>query len=189
MNEYLNKVSNPSQTINRGSTEGMVQPSTTGTNNGKKNKKLRRNFSLGRLGFVLFIFVLAAIVSAIIILVIRSSGASTASKINTKEYQAVFLNSSDGQVYFGKLSSLNAQYYMLTDIYYVRVQQVQPGAAKTDTSSNISLVKLGNEIHGPEDAMYINKSSVMFWENLKSSGQVVKAIQQYQANQAKGTAN
>ena len=69
------------------------------------------------------------------------------------------------------------------------MQQVQPGAAKTDTSSNISLVKLGNEIHGPEDAMYINKSSVMFWENLKSSGQVVKAIQQYQANQAKGTAN
>ena len=187
MNEYLNKVSNPSQTINRGSTEGMVQPSTTGTNKGKKNKKLRPNFSLGRLGFVLFIFVLAAIIAGIIFLVIRSSGASTASKINTKEYQAVFLNSSDGQVYFGKLSSLNAQYYMLTDIYYVRVQQVQPGAAKTDNSSNISLVKLGNEIHGPEDTMYINKNNVMFWENLKSSGQVAKAIAQYQANQENGT--
>ncbi len=188
MNEYLNKVSNPSQTINRGSTEGMLQPSTTGTGKGKKNKKLGSNFSLGRLGFVLFIFVLAAIISGIIFLVIRSSGASTTSKINVKEYQAVFLNSSDGQVYFGKLSSLNAQYYMLTDIYYVRVQQVQPGAATTtNSSSNISLVKLGNEIHGPEDAMYINKNNVMFWENLKSSGQVAKAIAQYQENQANGT--
>ena len=77
---------------------------------------------------------------------------------------------------------------MLTDIYYVRVQQVQPGAATTtNSSSNISLVKLGNEIHGPEDAMYINKNNVMFWENLKSSGQVAKAIAQYQANQANGT--
>jgi len=188
MNEYLNKVSNPSQAINRGSTEGMVQPSAPGPNSNKKMKKPRLNFSVKRLGFVLFIFVLAVIVSGIIFLVIRSSGTATATKINTKEYQAVFLNSSDGQVYFGKLSSLNSQYYMLTDIYYVRVQQVQPGAAKTDTSSNISLVKLGNEIHGPEDAMYINKNNVMFWENLKSSGQVVKAIQQYQANQAKDTA-
>ena len=183
MNEYLNKVTNPSQPVNRGTAAGFPQP--TGP---QKSKKLKSRVNLARLGFVLFFAVLAIIIAGITVLVMRSGGTPTVSKINHSEYQAVFLNSSDGQVYFGRLSSMNKDYYLLTDIYYVRVQQVQPNNSTTTTSSsNISLAKLGNEIHGPEDAMYINKNNVMFWENLKETGQVVKAIRQYQKNISSGT--
>lgn len=101
------------------------------------------------------------------------------STINGDQYQAVFLD--NGQVYFGKLSSLNSDYVQLTDIYYLQVdQQVQPDQSTTP-QQQISLAKLGNELHGPEDQMFINPDKIVFWENLKDSGQVTEAIVQYQA--------
>ncbi len=105
-------------------------------------------------------------------------------------YQAVFLT--NGQVYFGKLSQAGTDYPVLTDIYYLQV--VQPplqgqqssattGSATTpDQQSQISLVKLGNELHGPADEMHISKQQILFYEDLKTDGQVVKAIQSYKAN-------
>lgn len=102
-------------------------------------------------------------------------------------YQAVFLT--NGQVYFGKLSQANTDYPVLTDIYYLQVVQpplqgqqsgTTPPAA--NSQSQISLVKLGNELHGPVDEMHISRPQILFYEDLKSDGQVVKAIQAYKAN-------
>lgn len=101
--------------------------------------------------------------------------------VKGKSFQAVFLNG--GQVYFGKIRSLNNKYLTMDNIYYLRVnQQVQPNQSGQQ-QQDISLAKLGCELHGPEDTMVINREQVTFWENLKSDGQVVKAISQYvQAN-------
>lgn len=99
--------------------------------------------------------------------------------VNSDQYQAVFLD--NGQVYFGKLASLNSNYVELTDIYYLQVdQQVQPDQDGQDTTQQqISLAKLGNELHGPEDKMYVNPDKIVFWENLKADGQVTQAINSY----------
>lgn len=177
MNEYLNRVGRPAQTVNRGPADGLVpqQPAPVG------GKKPKRKFSIGKVIFVVFSILLAVVLVSSIVLLATGQKGATAAQIKTNQYQAIFLNSADGQVYFGKLSVLNRDYYKLTDIYYVRVQQVQPDKNQT-AQSNISLAKLGNEIHGPEDVMFVNKDSVMFWENLKEDGQVVKAIREYQKN-------
>lgn len=101
--------------------------------------------------------------------------------VKTAQYQAVFLT--NGQVYFCHLSNVNAQYLGCDDIYYLQVQSsVQPDNSKSSTSQNpqVSLAKLGNELHGPEDHMAINRDQVLFWENLKDSGKVVQAIKQNQ---------
>jgi len=104
-------------------------------------------------------------------------------------YQAVFLD--NGQVYFGKLSDTNKSYVVLEDIYYLQVNQaVQPEqveegqdpAAAADQQAQISLAKLGNELHGPEDVMYIQHSKIIFWENLKTDGQVTTAITDFVNN-------
>ena len=142
-----------------------------------KNKKIKN-------GTIVRIAAIAAIVVAFVALAfifVLNSTRGISSEINTDKYQAVFLNSADGQVYFGKLKDLNADYYKLDDIYYVRVEQVQPDDG-SEAKQNISLAKLGNEIHGPEDVMYIRKDHVMFWENLKDDGQVVTAITEYKKN-------
>jgi hypothetical protein len=96
-------------------------------------------------------------------------------------YQAVFLT--NGQVYFGKYSTYNKDYSLLTDIYYLQ----NSNGLQTDINptGNINLVKLGNEIHGPQDAMYIPMASVLFVENLKADGRVVQAINQDHQNTLK----
>lgn len=106
-------------------------------------------------------------------------GSSKAEK--TSDYQAVFLT--NGQVYFGKLSGRNSRYMTLKDIYYLQLaQSPQPSDNKTnaDQQTQISLVKLGNELHGPADEMKINRDQVLFIEDMKENAKVVEAIARYQ---------
>ena len=103
------------------------------------------------------------------------------SKPDSSKYQAVFMT--NGQVYFGKLSSVASKYQTLTDVYYLQVQQPVQPAQPADTSSQISLTKLGNELHGPTDKMNIASDQVLFWEDMSAESAVVKAIAQYQEKQ------
>ena len=66
----------------------------------------------------------------------------------------------------------------MTNIWYLQVQQgTQSADALNDSSKNqVSLAKMGNELHGPDDSMSIAKDQVLFWENLKDDSKVVKAI-------------
>ncbi|HMR55028.1 MAG TPA: hypothetical protein PKD34_00330 [Candidatus Doudnabacteria bacterium] len=99
-------------------------------------------------------------------------------------YQAVFL--SNGQVYFGNLSDMTASYATLVDIYYLQVTQPplqgSQQEGQTQEQPQLSLVKLGEELHGPVDEMKINREHILFYEDLKEDGRVVQAIRDYQAN-------
>ena len=98
------------------------------------------------------------------------------------KYQAVFLT--NGQVYFGKVADTNNQTMILEDIYYLRsaknLQLSESQDASSTEADNFSLVKLGNELHGPEDRMSINLSQVLFVEDLKTNSKVVEAIAAYE---------
>jgi hypothetical protein len=182
MNDYLNRVGRPAPAAAGGAP--APAPQTVGGG----SKKVSGKIDGFKIFFVILFGALAVLLVALIVYIIfYRSDIPVTDKVKADQYQAVFLNSSDGQVYFGKLSTLNHDYYKLTDIYYVRVQTVQPDKNTTQTQQSISLAKLGNEIHGPEDVMYINKDSVMFWENLKADGQVVKAITEYIKNGKQAT--
>jgi hypothetical protein len=133
-----------------------------------------------------------AIVAAVVVVLLAVgawfawSNMSGSAGVKGGQYQAVFLT--NGQVYFGKVSDINGGYVKLSDIYYLQVQQsVQPtDKAKTDNSgSQVSLAKLGSELHGPEDNMYISRQQVLFWENLKNDGKVVQAINSYKQQDKK----
>lgn len=112
----------------------------------------------------------------------KSSHEGGLSGVDASKYQALFLT--NGQVYFGKLSQSDTKTVHLHDIYYLQVQQaVQPKPEQaTDTTAQnqkLSLAKLGGELHGPEDNMYVDRSQVLFWENLQDKGKVVQAIKDY----------
>ena len=101
-------------------------------------------------------------------------------------YQAVFL--SNNQVYFGKVSYPTHRYVKLTDIYYLQLKQpiqLQGGKESIQKQPEWSLVKLGNEPHGPQDEMIINRDHILFIENLKEDSKVVKAIKEYKAKHKK----
>ncbi len=97
------------------------------------------------------------------------------------KYQAVFL--SNNQVYFGKLYNAGSDYPVLRDIYYLQVTQVLQPRDPRSPAQQINLVKLGGELHGPEDAMRINQSHILFFEDLKGDSQVVAAINDYKKAQ------
>jgi len=106
--------------------------------------------------------------------------------VSPDAYQAVFL--SNGQVYFGKISEYG-KWIKLTNVFYLQRNNtegsLQSAASGTTQNTNpaepeFKLVKLGSEVHGPEDAMYIERSTVWFWENMKSDSKVMQAINKYQ---------
>lgn len=101
-------------------------------------------------------------------------------------YQAVFLT--NGQVYFGKVSDRTSAYVRLTDIYYLQVTQPPLQGSQSQQQQQqqqqpqISLVKLGKELHGPDDKMDINKDQILFIEDMLDDAKVVQAIREYKAN-------
>lgn len=108
-------------------------------------------------------------------LFIFAKPASQANYVDGSNLQAVFLTNK--QVYFGKVYSVNDNFLVLRDIYYLQSPQ---NASNKSTSGNVSLVKLGCELHRPQDQMIINQRQVSFWENLQKDGQVAKAVANYQ---------
>jgi hypothetical protein len=91
-----------------------------------------------------------------------------------EQYQAVFL--SNNQVYFGKLKLSFGRFVVLEDVYYLRVAQELQQNSQATSLSQIQLVKLGSEIHGPTPEMKINRGQILFVEDLKGDSEVVKAI-------------
>ena len=150
-----------------------------------RGKKRRLSFISKELRVSAFIVIVGcALILAALALWFWSTGpTSESSQVNTKEYQAIFLT--NGQVYFGKVGTINHDYLTITNIFYLQSNSSTSSTSspQPSTNNNLTLVKLGvNELHAPEDKMVINQSQVSFWENLKSSSKVVTAIGQYYAN-------
>lgn len=115
---------------------------------------------------------LSGLILGVALLTIGCGGAAG----NKSAWKAVFLTS--GQVYYGKITHAQGQFYKLEDVYYIRVNQAPAQDKDQDKTKppDLSLVKLGNEIHGPQDAIYLNRDHILYIEDLKDDGQVVKAI-------------
>ncbi|MHB8871388.1 MAG: hypothetical protein ACYC5G_02950 [Candidatus Doudnabacteria bacterium] len=147
-----------------------------------------------RAPWVVLVIVVVVVLAVLGFLFRDKLGMGQKSQTKLSGYQAVFLT--NGQVYFGKVSDMRDKYVTLKDIYYLQVnqqEQLQSGQpAATTTTSNqqpqLSLVKLGNELHGPDDIMQINRDQILFFEELKADGRVAQAIEEYKKNGANANA-
>ncbi len=128
-----------------------------------------------RVGSAVLLGLVTLLVIALIVMFAMGATNQQSKYINKDEYQAVFINvngTTGGQVYFGHIKSINSQYIDLTNVFYIQNQS----SSSSSSSNSYTLVKLGCELHGPNDQMVINNNQVYFWENLKSSGQVSQKI-------------
>ncbi len=91
-------------------------------------------------------------------------------KIDPNKLQAVFL--ANNQIYFGHILEINNGYLILDKVYYFKVSQ------GSQSPQQLNLVKLGDEIYGPEDLMHIPNNQITFWQNLRDDSQVTKIIKQ-----------
>lgn len=156
-----------------------------GKKNGRKtdNKQDQEKPQKSKLRLVMMsigAILLFAVLSLVVLLMYKSN---TNSSIDNGRYQAVFL--SNGQVYFGKLHTYNGEYMKLSDIYYLQTKTKtetdsnNPQATSSQSDTNVQLIKLGSEIHGPDDEMVVSKDQILFFENLKKDSQVTKSIEKY----------
>jgi hypothetical protein len=157
----------------------------TSSENKSSSKKRGGVFAkLVRVEVFVVLFFSALLLAALSVWLASSNTIGGQSKeVNSANYQAVFLNI--GQVYFGKIASLNDKYMVLNDVFYVNCNTGTSGNSTCQQNGNntYTLYKLGvNELHAPQDKMVINQSQVAYWENLKDSGKVVQAINQYKKN-------
>lgn len=134
----------------------------------------------GEGSFKRFILPIAAVLIVIILAVVGwvllSSSKSAGTGIDSSKYQAVFFVNDN--VYFGKLQDFNDEYYKMTKVYYPQTQQSDTDGKQqaTTNQNNITLLKLSDAIHGPDDSMMIAKDQVLFYQNLKSDSKVSKLI-------------
>jgi hypothetical protein len=157
------------------------QPTVGGAPAPAPKRKKTRAFSGIKFASVALLFSATIVMVALVYLLVFNKSTGESQYVDDTKMQAVFLNG--GQVYFGNIEDLNNRYLRMTNIYYLRVNQtVQPdqdNGTQQAAANDISLVKLGCELHGPEDEMLINREQVIFWENLKPDGQVAKAVEEY----------
>jgi hypothetical protein len=119
------------------------------------------------LGVVVLMIVVALIFAA----VVRATTASNplASAVNQNRYQAVFLT--NGQVFFGRLTVPGGDYYYLHHVYYLSSRAgTRPG------QGSLTIQKLTNDIHGPEDLVVISRSQVLYVENLRPNGRAAQIL-------------
>jgi len=152
-------------------------------------KKSRGSDSLPKWLNLLNVVILFGISALLVLLAFsfsRSDNTSESKLVDHNQYQAVFL--SNGQVYFGNVTSINNDYVRLVNIYYL----TQGSTTATDTTtaaadSDYTLVKLGcQQIHHPYDQMIINRSQVTFWENLNKDGKVAQSIESFKKQNPNG---
>jgi hypothetical protein len=119
----------------------------------------------------------------------QKTNATASTQIQSETIQAVFLT--NGQVYFGRITSLTDDLVILDDVFYPKAQKTDQATTNEDASADtiteaggVALRKLGkNEFHEPQDTLYIEPSNILYWENLEKESRVTKGILEYEAKQ------
>ena len=163
--------------MNRGGQHPAAPVHTAPQQTAPAGKRRLRDRNGGK--FSIFMLVLIGLIIALLAAYIGTSQfKKEGSFVDGDRFQAVFL--SGGQVYFGKIRTLNDRFISIDNIYYLQTGQTT-GQGNQSAAANPTLAKLGCELHAPEDEMIINREHVQFWENLKDEKQskVAYAISEY----------
>ena len=179
--DYSNRTSRPTVS----GTPQTESPTPAAGGSGHKKSKLKKSPKAVQVFYTVFLVAVSVLLLAALFSLIFGKPKSEKSYVDSSKLQAVFLNG--GQVYFGNISTINDRYMKINNVYYLRVNsQNNTNQNNAANANDVSLVKLGCELHGPQDSMLITKDQVLFWENLKSDGQVAKAVAEYVKNNPNG---
>jgi len=151
-----------------------------------KEMPLNGNNKTAKRRWLLALALLAVFAIGLVSFIFWPSVSSVFSSDDSSAYNALFLT--NGQVYFGKILKQNKEQVVLEDVFYLQAQKtgaengIGDGGRQAATSSpegKMTLVKQGGELHGPTDQLFINKSQLLFYEELRSDSKVLEAIKNY----------
>jgi hypothetical protein len=150
------------------------QPTVVGPNHQTSQEREPKMKEMKAISIKTLTTILIALTGILVILVVAAllfyKNYSESSYVDTSTYQSVDVRvsaSTGDQVYFGQIKSLNSNYLILNDVFYL-----QPGT----TSNQFNLNSLTCTLSGPQNQIIINRSQVVLWENLSRKSQVVTDI-------------
>lgn len=92
-------------------------------------------------------------------------------------YTAVFMT--NNQVYFGRLVSQNSFQVRLTDVFYLNDSK---SLSSTDPNEDISLIKMGKELHAPTDFISLSRSQIVSIQTMGNTSKISDAIEKYRSS-------
>lgn len=90
--------------------------------------------------------------------------------INTSGFQMVYL--SNGQAIFGKLQNTSGSYLVIKEPYTLQATE-----GTSDENNATSILKMTDQVYGPEDSISVRSDNVISWQNLRSDSKVTQAIE------------
>ncbi|MDP3729727.1 MAG: hypothetical protein Q8R26_03220 [bacterium] len=123
----------------------------------------------------LLLFVVVIVLAGKILMYFHVLPSNSFPSVDANKWQTVFLQ--NGQAYFGHLKEVNRSYVTLSSVYYLQNNTAIKG------KDSFVIQKHGNEIHAPENTMYIPKAQILFWENISADSGVLSAIVQNELQQ------
>ncbi len=135
-------------------------------------------------GYTALLFSGTGLIIALVLYLALSGPVNESKYIKDNQFQAITLT--NGQAYFGRITNLNAEFVRIGDVFYLRQNQNLQSQKPNPSTSNLSLVKLGCELHGPDDEIVIGRDQLVLWENLKNDSAVVKKIAEFKQQNPDG---
>lgn len=154
----------------------MVYMNTQASSNHPQPHRLRKAYRKpGALVLTILIVLIGAVLAASLLL-------PKGERINAAGYQVVYLT--NNQAYFGKLKNTSGEYLVIQSPYAPQnvAQPNQDEAQENAAVANnqTTLLKVRDQVYGPEDSISIKSDQVLFWQNLRDDSKVVQAIKSKQ---------
>ena len=92
--------------------------------------------------------------------------------IDTSKYQVVYLT--NGQAYFGKLQNTDGEYLVMKQPY--TAQAVEGDKVNPEQPVTTALLRVRDQVYGPEDSIAIRAETVAFWQNLRDDSKIAAAL-------------
>lgn len=95
-------------------------------------------------------------------------------RINPNTLQIVYMT--NGQAYFGSLQNTTGDYLVLRDPYTTQSIESGEDGEAGQTKPTAALIRVSDQVYGPEDSIAIKTTQVTFWQNLRADSKVTAAI-------------
>jgi len=144
---------------------------------GKTITSLKRGFAkLKSSKSNLILAVTALVVSVVgVVWLMQQLYQANLQRIDTSKYQVVYLV--NGQAYFGKLQNTSGDFLVLKSPYIAQsVENTDKNSTSGVGATQTTILKVTDQVYGPDDSIAIKSSQVAFWQNLRDDSKVTKAV-------------
>lgn len=174
--QVVNRAATPARTVEP---QYKEEPRVASRSSSRRETNSDDNRRRSRTGLWVTLAIAAIVLAVLGVIgyVAWQKSASADTGIDSSRLQVIFLEGSGQQIFIGKLTDYSDDLYKMTNVYYPQVATTESASdTESTTASGLQLNKLTKDVIDPEDAIYIRKDQVLYYENLTANSRVTQKI-------------